>query len=562
MKEQNGFCILPLLPSHEVANRQATVQKFSTKLKNLSENNRDSVTSFYISGNPGCGKTQFARLLATAMYAEKNSSFVFTLDASSPNSLYNSMFNLALELGWPVEYIVKELAEKATFHTKFQNLCHLVGIKANLRPCWLLIIDGVGVRGLEQEMKFWRNSGIQNWGVGHVLITTQCEDDIPEGKKVLHERFQLGLQEGEAIELLNKVSMADQLDNNDIQTLKRVAMELDYQPLALVNAGMYTRQISKIDSNFKWINYLEKLEIGKQERMEDTVAKKNESYPVGMVVATRLVIEKLSSSSEILSYIFLALSFCSHAPVPVDLLISYVKSKIGHVDNEEVIVVLKECCLFLWREQSKVNTVTVHQVIYKRLLELQSKNEDIYTDKTFFSVWLDTMEKFTTEHVADKVTRTYTIFSLLKPHLPIVQTMISSTTELQCFTSPVQNTHCRANYQHREFLGKLYAFLNVYKKIYDFRNTLKCEHVILQVQKRFQLISNFEECKALRRFGTLYIDLGDLQKAEEYLLKSLEMEKSLYGESSPGIVSTLHTLGRVYQERGNPQKAEKYLLKS
>ena len=48
------------------------------------------------------------------MNAERNFSFVFTLDASSPNLLYTSMFNLALKLGWSMEYIAKEASEKET----------------------------------------------------------------------------------------------------------------------------------------------------------------------------------------------------------------------------------------------------------------------------------------------------------------------------------------------------------------------------------------------------------------------------------------------------------------
>ena len=533
-------------------------------MKDLRENNPDSVTSFYISGNPGCGKSQFARLLGEAMYAEGNFSFVFTLDASSSDSLYNSMFNLALRLGWSAEYIANELSKKETFHTTFQSLCHLVGIKANLRPCWLVIVDGIGVGGLEQEMKFWKNPGIPNWGVGQVFITTQCEDDIPEGKRVLHERFQQGLEEEEAIELLKKVSMADQLENGDIPVLKRVAMELDYQPLALINAATYTRQISRINSNFKWDDYLEKLRAGKQETMEYKVAKKNESYPNGMVLATRLVIEEVFNSSEILKYIFLALSFCSHAPVPVDLLISYVKSKIEHVDNEEVLVNLKECCLFLWREQSEVNTVNVHQVTYQRFLELpQNKDKDINSEETLFSTWLDTIENFTTKIDADEVSRTYTILSLLKPHLPVIQTRTSSSTELQSFTPPVKNTRCRSEYQHRGFLKKLEAFRNVYKKVYDFNNTLKYEHAIFQIQKLYPDIPVSETFNILHRLGNAYFFTGNLQKAEEYFLKSLEMKKRFHGESSPaGIAKTLLALGDVYILLCDLQKAEEYLLKS
>ena len=412
-------------------------------------------------------------------------------------------------------------------------------------------------------MKFWQNPGIQNWGVGQVIVTTQCEDDIPEGKRVLHARFQQGLEEEEAIELLKKVSMADQLDNREISVLKRVAMELDYQPLALSNAATYTRQISKINSNFNWNDYLEKLKAGKQETMENKVAKKNESYPISMVVANRLVIEELFNSSEILKYIFLALSFCSHAPVPVDLLISYVKSKIGHVDNEDVLVVLKECCVFLWWKQPEVNTVTVHQVIYQRFLELtQSKDKDINSERTLFSTWLDTMENFITKIDADELTRTYTILSLLKPHLPVIQTRTTTSTELLSFTPPVKNTSCHSEYQHLGFLKKLQTFRNVYKKVYDFNNTLKYEHAIFQIQKLCPDISVSEKFNTLHRLGIVYYRSGNLKKAEEFLLKSLKMKKSFHGESSPDIAATLHELGNVYFTRGNLQKAEEYLLKS
>ena len=62
--------------------------------------------------------------------------------------------------------------------------------------------------------------------------------------------------------------------------------------------------------------------------------------------------------------------------------------------------------------------------------------------------------------------------------------------------------------------------------------------------------------------GSVYYTRGNLQNAEEYLLKSLEMTKSFHGESSPGIAATLHELGSVYYTRGNLQNAEEYLLKS
>ena len=123
----------------------------------------NSVTSLYLSGNPGCGKTQMARLLGEAMYAEKNLSFVFTLGASSPESLYDSMFHLALRLGYDQGFLQNKISE-GSYHEKFNKLCSLVSVRANSRHCWPLIVDGLGISGMKEEMKFWRGSrGIQNW---------------------------------------------------------------------------------------------------------------------------------------------------------------------------------------------------------------------------------------------------------------------------------------------------------------------------------------------------------------------------------------------------------------
>ena len=81
----------------------------------------------------------------------------------------------------------------------------------------------------------------------------------------------------------------------------------------------------------------------------------------------------------------------------------------------------------------------------------------------------------------------------------------------------------------------------------------------MKSQKRCPGISVSENFNTLHRLGESYFDLGNLQKAKEYLLKCLEMQKSFHGESSPGVVVTLHGSGIVYQERGNLQKAEEQL---
>ena len=54
--------ILPQAPSHEVVERKVEVQDIMKKFSDLETINKDaSVVTNYISGNPGCGKSQVAR---------------------------------------------------------------------------------------------------------------------------------------------------------------------------------------------------------------------------------------------------------------------------------------------------------------------------------------------------------------------------------------------------------------------------------------------------------------------------------------------------------------------
>ena len=77
------------------------------------------------------------------------------------------------------------------------------------------------------------------------------------------------------------------------------------------------------------------------------------------------------------------------------------------------------------------------------------------------------------------------------------------------------------------------------------------------MKKSFDGESSPNIAVTLHVLGSVYQERGNLQKAEEYLLKSLEMEKSFGGGSSPGIAATLYALGTVYYVRGDLQEAEK-----
>ncbi|XP_022810600.1 kinesin light chain-like, partial [Stylophora pistillata] len=97
------FCILPPKPTHDIAARESEVDEIMRNLQTLKRTD-DGMSILYLSGNPGSGKSQLARLAAKRFYDEVKetpsaASFVMTLNAESPETILNSYVVKRVELG-------------------------------------------------------------------------------------------------------------------------------------------------------------------------------------------------------------------------------------------------------------------------------------------------------------------------------------------------------------------------------------------------------------------------------------------------------------------------------
>ena len=61
-----------------------------------------------------------------------------------------------------------------------------------------------------------------------------------------------------------------------------------------------------------------------------------------------------------------------------------------------------------------------------------------------------------------------------------------------------------------------------------------------------------------RSYGRLLLARGDLARAEEQLLASLELLESTYGGAHPNVHETRRALMELYQRRGRPEPVERY----
>ena len=107
-------------------------------------------------------------------------------------------------------------------------------------------------------------------------------------------------------------------------------------------------------------------------------------------------------------------------------------------------------------------------------------------------------------------------------------------------------------------------------------NLKAAEEKLNQLQKKIenfnlnngQLISKNEiqikeiEADLLGNFGQLYENMGNLSKAEDFYLRSLEIKQKIFGETHSDVALSLKTLGTLYQNMGNRPKAEEFFLRS
>ena len=148
-REVEPFCVLPPRPPHKIASRDSDVARVSQKLTSLSKANVNSLSFFYISGNPGSGKSQLAGLVAETFYREarKDTSaptFVMTLNAEKVESLLESYFSLARKLSCPAYTITSTENSKDLNHEqKIAIIKDLIATKIHLYSSWLLVIDNV-----------------------------------------------------------------------------------------------------------------------------------------------------------------------------------------------------------------------------------------------------------------------------------------------------------------------------------------------------------------------------------------------------------------------------------
>ena len=377
IKRLVSFQVLPPQPTHEVISRTATASGIVDDLENLHKSNNGELSFFYISGNPGSGKSQLASQIAKSIFDKRMKNqpeltFVMTLNAASLDTLLESYEDFAHRTDIPGDIITSILNSNLTTEGKIQRLRAKIATRMEIYKNWLLIVDNVENLKLVSKLLPERTK----WNGGQVLITTQESVQIPPTNSFTgHMDISSGLNEKESCELLATLS-ENPGDPHDMLT--KVAKELDNQPLALASGAVYLQQVqkTKVSPDFSWHDYLHKLDEGKRQLTEKPLQDTNPVYPQTMTAAVLLAVEKAAENDVVLKHTFHFLSLVSHESLPVEVAINYVLLEDKNQDKEQIGLTIGKCSLILPDgEVNKIAFVRLHRVIHDAIKVYARKRE-------------------------------------------------------------------------------------------------------------------------------------------------------------------------------------------
>ena len=373
-----SFCLLTSNPPHKIILRRTEVSKIIGKMKALEERSNGAVSTIYLLGMPGCGKSQIARQTGEQFFTMKSGkskslTFVATLNAESLETLRDSYFSLAKKLGVS-EYAISKLAiaELESAGETIRHLQRLIRPIINLFSNWLMIADNV--EDLPLVRSFLPQTGCKDWGLGQVLITTQDASAIPtSAPHTYHESLSAGMLLDDAIQLLKVVS---QIVFSHEQA-EEVVEVLEFQPLALAAAAFYVNTIVKHGSpNFVWKNYLEVCSRGERESTEKLLATESEAYPKTMTTSIKMALKTFSDREDVLRQTFLLFSLIASDPLPIEVAVDFVRARTsGNTDELIRAKIIKSTLITcLYNEDRSSGYLKVPTTVYKILKETSTSS--------------------------------------------------------------------------------------------------------------------------------------------------------------------------------------------
>ena len=550
------FCFLTSCPPHDIIKRSHDIERITNKMEELYNGAKGAVSAVYLSGNPGCGKSQLAREIGQQFYSERNDDvkeliFVATLNTESVETLADSYLTLAKHLQM-TEYALKELeslkSEKPL--EAIQQLHRFIIPKASKFTKWLIIVDNVIdlrlVRGLLPQ------TGSVEWGHGQVLITTQDSGIIPQNAPhTYHESLSKGLKLDEAVKLLETLTQISKRGREEI-----VAELLDFQPLALAAAAYYVQTVVNSGSlNYDWKAYLDDISTyGQRNEIESVLATESSAYSKTTMAAVEMAIKRAADVDEVLRLTFSFLSLCAKDDHPLETVSKFVKAQVKDQPEELIKAkIVKSSLLLVYSEEGNkpLTYLRLHKTVYKALKQAKMLDPKSWENDKYVA---EAIKMFKSQ--LDGNRENYAFCKKLTPHCESLLNHITSEFTLDQCT----------------FKERLTPFVDL-DIVIDWLRTIASvclDNSYFFFAKRVvglacNLLEGIDETNSLaltrkaRIFNTsglVYLRLGEHNQAKELFEKALVIRKKIFGEDHAKVAKCYNDLASVYKSLGEYNRAK------
>lgn len=557
------FCFLASKPPHEVMRRTSDMERLAKKMQELLGGADRVVSTIYLSGNPGCGKSQLARQLGLEFFSQRSHNtdemtFLATVNAENIETLTDSYITLGKHLGI-TEYSLTRLetSKREKPEETIECLHGLMLPQVRKYSTWLIVADNVV--DLKSVRSFLPQTGSEEWGHGQVLITTQDSSVIPpEGAPhTYHESFSKGMQKEDAVVLLEKVSQV-----YDREQAKIVAKVLDYQPLALAAAAYYVQTVVQNGSpDYNWSKYLEGLTGGQREATENVLVSESSAYSRTTTKAVEMALQRAVETDEVLRHTFSFFALCACEVVPLDTVVKFVKARVTGQPEELIKGKILRSCMILvsaLEKEEKRPYLGLHNIVHK-VVKLgaickQKPSEKYHNMAEAVKVYKSTLEA---------EDRNYALLKKLTLHC---RSLLEHMTSLSSSPKTLFVNTLTPFITVNEVLQWLLSFGRACKSLSDF---FFAKHVVDLACSLLDNISDTDE-EALMKLrtsiytlsGCIYDSIGKYSEAEDFHEKSLMISTRIYGEEDVHVADSCVNLGNVHFHTGKKRLVKDLYEKS
>ncbi|XP_066030788.1 uncharacterized protein [Pocillopora verrucosa] len=537
------FRILPAKPSHDITPRESGVGEVLKNLKTLKGAN-DGLSTLYLSGNPGSGKSQLARLAAKRFYDEVKevpsaASFVMTLNAENSEALLESYVLFAQHCKCPGYEITNTYGSKElNTDEKISYFKTLISTKIKYYASWLLVVDNETSESRTSD--YLPDADSELWARGQMLITTQDTASISlSSSSIQNISISAGMHPDDACSLLNLLSGI-----SDAKMEKEIAKELDYQPLSLAAAATYVRQVrqNKGTSKFGWTDYLKKLKEGKRRSTESILAATNTAYRKTMTEAITLAVEKAMTDDIIWHHTFLFLSMCASQPILQDIITEYIKAIDDDFEDEDMIRTrMSQCSLLLIEEESTGVYIRVHGVV---LDVIKSAIKGFAKDQSYKVVYDAVMSFSKFEELESIVVGTRIV-----PHLKTLSLKIEDMSLWKGVPEATERALCN-------FPDSLWSLHYMCLDHCEYRAALVYGKWLLEIQMKKLGPEDLDVADCYNNLGTLHSDLGETDEAKDCYMRALKIRLKQLGPENVDVARSYNNLGTLHSDLGETDEAK------